>query len=101
MHLIHIDAGYWIEGFLYTQNAVEASIRKFMENGNSNSSINIQLERMPYPPFIDDVFLVILKDFLPMILVFSFINSVINITKSITLEKEKRLKVIISFVFCM
>jgi ATP-binding cassette subfamily A (ABC1) protein 3 len=47
---------------------------------------------MPYPKYIDDVFLVALQNFLPLILVFSFIYSVINITKSIAHEKEKRLK---------
>jgi ATP-binding cassette subfamily A (ABC1) protein 3 len=86
--------GYWQEGFLYLQQAIDQSIRKkIAEEGKQAVPIDdIELVRMPYPKYIDDVFLVALQNFLPLILVFSFIYSVINITKSIAHEKEKRLK---------
>ncbi|OXA38045.1 ATP-binding cassette sub-family A member 3 [Folsomia candida] len=84
--------GYWAEGFLYFQHAVDTSIRKFISPTENIYETTVQLERMPYPKFIDDVFLIALQNFLPLIIVFSFIYPVINITKSIAHEKEKRLK---------
>jgi ATP-binding cassette subfamily A (ABC1) protein 3 len=54
---------------------------------------DIKLQRFPYPAFIDDKFLFALQGWLPLIILLSFIYPVINITKSVVYEKEKRLKV--------
>jgi ATP-binding cassette subfamily A (ABC1) protein 3 len=76
---------------LYVQQAVDSAFKHLL--GVNVSTETIELSRFPYPTYIDDVFLVALQGFLPLIIVFSFIYSVINITKSVAHEKEKRLKV--------
>lgn len=51
------------------------------------------MQRMPYPPFIDDTYLVALQAWLPFVLLVSYIYPAINIVKSVVYEKEKKLKV--------
>ena len=51
------------------------------------------MQRMPYPPFIDDKYLVALQAWLPLILLLSYLYPAVNIVKSVVYEKEKRLKV--------
>lgn len=41
--------GYWAEGFLYFQHAVDTSIRKFISPTENIYETTVQLERMPYP----------------------------------------------------
>ena len=48
---------------------------------------------MPYPPFIDDTYLVALQAWMPFVLLVSYIYPAINIVKSVVYEKEKKLKV--------
>ena len=51
------------------------------------------MQRMPYPAFIDDKYLVALQAWLPLILLLSYLYPAVNIVKSVVYEKEKRLKV--------
>ena len=60
---------------------------------NLEDEFDVNMRRYPYPPYIDDKFLIALQGWLPLIFLLSFIYPVINISKSIVYEKEKRLKV--------
>lgn len=51
------------------------------------------MQRMPYPKYIDDKYLVALQSWLPFVLLISYIYPAINIVKSVVYEKEKKLKV--------
>jgi ATP-binding cassette subfamily A (ABC1) protein 3 len=85
---------YYREGFLFVQYAVDESIISTVSLGEElEEQFDVFLRRFPYPPYIDDDFLLALQGYLPLIFVLSFIYPVINISKSIVYEKEKRLKV--------
>lgn len=60
--------------------------------GNIPFGVDFSLNRFPYPKYIDDVFVIALQSQFPLFLVLSFIYPVINISKSIVHEKERRLK---------
>lgn len=55
---------------------------------------------MPYPPYIDDTYLVALQAWLPLIILLSYLYPAINIVKDVVHEKENKLKVIDKFYFC-
>lgn len=90
-----IQLGYYDEGFLYVQYAVETTLAKLLfKNDSALDSYDIRLQRFSYPTYIDDKFIYTLQGVLPLTLILSFIFSVINITKLVLVEKEQRLKVI-------
>jgi hypothetical protein len=73
---------------------VETTLAKFIFNNDSAlDDYDIKLQRFPYPKYVDDKFLFTLQGVLPVTLILSFIFPVINITKLVLVEKEKRLKV--------
>lgn len=91
-----VFAGYAEEGFLYLQNAIDRTItRELLDESEVGKyeKYDIKLQRFPYGPYYDDKYLFALQAWLPMIIMLSYIYPVINITKSIVYEKEKRLKV--------
>ncbi|OXA58526.1 ATP-binding cassette sub-family A member 3 [Folsomia candida] len=86
--------GYYEEGFLYLQYAIETTLVKLMSKNDSLlDSYDIKLQRFPYPPHINDKFIYILQGILPLTLILSFLFSTINITKLVLVEKETRLKI--------
>ncbi|CAL8096130.1 unnamed protein product [Orchesella dallaii] len=87
--------GYSDEGFLYLQYAIDRTItRELLDKSEIQSYDNydIKLQRFPYGSYYDDKYLFALQGWLPLIIMLSFVYPVINITKSIVYEKEKRLK---------
>jgi ATP-binding cassette subfamily A (ABC1) protein 3 len=89
--------GYFVEGFLYLQYAIDRTLMRTILQSNPDElkeaeSYNVKLQRFPYPAYTDDKYLFALQAFLPLLMLLSFIYPVINITKSIVYEKEKRLK---------
>ena len=62
-------------------------------NGVNTSSLSLKVQRMPYPPYISDPMVQILQKQMPLFLILSFILSVIQSTKNIVYEKERKLKV--------
>ncbi|KAL8560975.1 hypothetical protein ACOMHN_061189 [Nucella lapillus] len=58
----------------------------------SNLSFSLDMRRMPYPPYVKDRMVTVLQTQLPLFFVLSFILSVIQNTKNIVYEKERKLK---------
>ncbi|GFT89233.1 ATP-binding cassette sub-family A member 3 [Nephila pilipes] len=85
--------GYMSQGFLSVQHAVAKSFMEFLANKSFQAlNVNLEMCRYPYPPYLDDKFILSLQSFFPMIICFSFIYPAVNIIKNIVLEKEKKLK---------
>ncbi|ODN05940.1 ATP-binding cassette sub-family A member 3 [Orchesella cincta] len=94
-HLAGGLPGYSDEGFLYLQYAIDRTItRELLDKSEiaNYDNYDIKLQRFPYGPYYDDKYLFALQGWLPLIIMLSFVYPVINITKSIVYEKEKRLK---------
>ena len=90
--------GYNEEGFLYLQHAIDTTFTKVAyaasgENSSILDAYQIKMQRFPFPPYAFDLYLFSMQGLLPLLMLMSFIYPVINITKSIVYEKEKRLKV--------
>ncbi|XP_076054127.1 phospholipid-transporting ATPase ABCA3-like [Oratosquilla oratoria] len=83
--------GYFEEGFLWLQHAVDLALTDFV-SGRRVDWLNVELRRMPYPPYIGDPYLLVLQVWLPLLLILSYIYPAINIVKNIVHEKERRLK---------
>uniref|UniRef100_A0A8V5H150 Uncharacterized protein n=1 Tax=Melopsittacus undulatus TaxID=13146 RepID=A0A8V5H150_MELUD len=84
------DLRYIWGGFAYLQDMIEHGIIKTQTN--TEVLIGIYLQQMPYPCFVDDVFMITLNRAFPIFMVLAWIYSVSMTVKSIVLEKEMRLK---------
>nr|UOU03313.1 ATP-binding cassette subfamily A3-2 [Brachionus rubens] len=84
------DPGYFREGFLPIQRAIDfALISQFNE---SIDSVDIQLKRFPFPPYNDDKFVAVVQALFPFIIMLSFIFTIILTAKAIVYEKETGIK---------
>jgi len=91
-----VHLGYFYEGFLAIQRAVDLQIMYELGGTSAEQQLNstvVRLKSFPYPPFFDDKFARLLKDILHIIVLLSFIIMAPIICKDIVLEKEKKLKV--------
>ncbi|XP_074138922.1 phospholipid-transporting ATPase ABCA3-like isoform X2 [Sminthopsis crassicaudata] len=89
------EPGYIREGFLAVQHAVDKAIMRYHAPEAANNIFNkitLIVKRFPYPAFVKDYFLKSLPIILPLLLVLAFTFTVLNIIRSIVLEKEKKLK---------
>ncbi|XP_009332142.1 PREDICTED: retinal-specific ATP-binding cassette transporter [Pygoscelis adeliae] len=84
------DLRYIWGGFAYLQDMIEHGIIK--SQTNIEVPLGIYLQQMPYPCFVDDVFMITLNRAFPIFMVLAWIYSVSMTVKSIVLEKEMRLK---------
>ncbi|XP_062920691.1 retinal-specific phospholipid-transporting ATPase ABCA4 [Mobula hypostoma] len=84
------DLRYIWGGFAYLQDMIEHGIIRTHTSTEVPSGIYVQ--QMPYPCFVDDIFMLALTRCFPMFTVLSWIYSVSMTVKSIVLEKEMRLK---------
>lgn len=92
-------AGYNGEGFLSIQHAVDRAImRHHAPNATQNmfKDLKVLLQRFPFGPHIQDPFLVILQNEFPLLLMLSFICVELIIISSVSLEKERKVKVALS-----
>ncbi|PAV85033.1 hypothetical protein WR25_04476 isoform B [Diploscapter pachys] len=103
--------GYWREGFITIQKAIDVAIEKIVRNiaqddttGNLDGTLNdtignltemlaytFLISRFPFPAYKNQI-IEVGAFFLPVIVIFSFMTSVIYIVRSITSEKEDKIK---------
>ncbi|XP_029015057.1 phospholipid-transporting ATPase ABCA3 [Betta splendens] len=87
--------GYFREGFLAVQHAVDRAIMRSYNRTAATSllrQIRVVLSRFPYPAFIYDVFILAIQNQLPLLLVLSFTYTSLNIVRAVVQEKERKLK---------
>lgn len=99
----YLFIGYMSQGFLPVQHSIAMNTISYMlsdlRKDVTNLSTNVEMNRYPYPHYIDDKFIVALQLFFPMIICFSFIYPAVNIVKNLVIEKEKRIKVSFTIFF--
>lgn len=80
-------------GFLWLQYEVDKAIIT-QKSGKNNffDDIVIKIKKMPYPPYLKDPLLGAIQQNLPLFLMLGFILYVIQTTKNIVYEKERKLK---------
>ena len=81
------------EGFLQLQLALDQAIMSEYPPSDDPVMLSVSLRRFPYPPYINDPFILVLQRQLTFIILLSFIVVAPSISKEIVLEKERRLKV--------
>ncbi|XP_070701839.1 retinal-specific phospholipid-transporting ATPase ABCA4-like [Pempheris klunzingeri] len=84
------DQRYIWGGFAYLQDMIEHSIIKL--HTGLDWPLGVYIQQMPYPCYVDDVFMITLNRCFPLFMVLAWIYSVSMTVKSIVLEKELRLK---------
>ncbi|XP_039982421.1 retinal-specific phospholipid-transporting ATPase ABCA4a [Xiphias gladius] len=84
------DLRYVWGGFAYLQDIIEHGIIK-TQTGRE-WPLGVYLQQMPYPCYVDDLFMLTLNRCFPIFMVLAWVYSVSMIVKSIVLEKELRLK---------
>ena len=91
-----VRPGYYSEGFLAIQRAVDLSIMRELGVESSTENITVELKKFPFPPYHQDDFIIVIQMQLSFIIMLSFIVTAPVICKDVVLEKEKKLKVTIS-----
>ncbi|XP_036411124.1 phospholipid-transporting ATPase ABCA1 [Megalops cyprinoides] len=84
------DMRYVWGGFVYVQDLVEHALSRVLTGKEQH--IGTYLQQMPYPCYVDDVFLRVLNRSLPLFMTLAWIYSVAMIIKGVVYEKEARLK---------
>ncbi|CAL8311233.1 unnamed protein product [Merluccius merluccius] len=84
------DLRYVWGGFAYLQDIIEHGIIK--THTGQEGSMGVYLQQMPYPCYVDDLFMLTLSRCFPVFVVLAWVSSVSMTVKSIVLEKELRLK---------
>ncbi|XP_001920862.6 phospholipid-transporting ATPase ABCA1 isoform X2 [Danio rerio] len=84
------DMRYVWGGFVYVQDLVERAVTRLLTGKEAKTGIYVQ--QMPYPCFVDDVFIRVLNRSLPLFMTLAWIYSVAMIIKGVVYEKEARLK---------
>uniref|UniRef100_A0A4X2KJX8 ABC transporter domain-containing protein n=1 Tax=Vombatus ursinus TaxID=29139 RepID=A0A4X2KJX8_VOMUR len=91
--LFHL--GYFREGFLSLQHAVNREIMYYHMNHSMTQQyekISITMKRFPFPSYIQDPFISILEDNFSLLIMLSFLCNSIFIIRAVVQEKEKKLK---------
>ncbi|XP_076143257.1 phospholipid-transporting ATPase ABCA1b [Alosa pseudoharengus] len=84
------DLRYVWGGFSYLQDIVEHSIIRAVTGTTEKTGVYIQ--QMPYPCYVDDIFLRVMSRSMPLFMTLAWMYSVAIIIKSVVYEKEARLK---------
>ena len=85
---------YFDTGFLTLQYQIDkALIETLNASADLTTDYAVNMQKMPYTPFLKDVLTTVLAQNLPLFLILSFILNALQIAKGIAYEKEKKLKV--------
>ncbi|XP_042638708.1 phospholipid-transporting ATPase ABCA7 [Orycteropus afer afer] len=84
------DLRYVWGGFVYLQDLLERAAVRVLSG--TSPRVGLYLQQMPYPCFVDDVFLRVLGRSLPLFLTLAWIYSVALTVKAVVREKETRLR---------
>ncbi|XP_053132329.1 phospholipid-transporting ATPase ABCA3 [Hemicordylus capensis] len=86
--------GYFREGFLTVQHAVDKAIIQYHTNASADllDNVTVVVRRFSYPPYVNDLFLLAIQNQLPLLLMLSFTYTSLNIVRAVVHEKEKKLK---------
>ncbi|XP_076838313.1 retinal-specific phospholipid-transporting ATPase ABCA4 [Brachyhypopomus gauderio] len=84
------DQRYIWGGFAYLQDMVEHGILKL--HTDEARPLGVYVQQIPYPCYVDDMFMLTLNRCFPIFMVLAWIYSVSMTVKNIVLEKEMRLK---------
>uniref|UniRef100_A0A670KEM8 ATP binding cassette subfamily A member 1 n=1 Tax=Podarcis muralis TaxID=64176 RepID=A0A670KEM8_PODMU len=84
------DMRYVWGGFAYLQDVIEQAIIRTVTGSEKKTGVYVQ--QMPYPCYVDDVFLRVMSGSMPLFMTLAWIYSVAVIVKGIVYEKEARLK---------
>ncbi|XP_062240484.1 phospholipid-transporting ATPase ABCA1-like [Platichthys flesus] len=90
------DLRYIWGGFAYLQDMMDNGITQVQTS--KTQPLGVFAQQMPYPCYVDDVFIQSIGGILPMFLVLAFMYSVCMCIKSLVLEKELRLKEVLRVV---
>ena len=96
------DPFYYSDGFLAIQNAIAWSYtidrcnesQACRQNINSTYDFirtNIQMQRFPYPPYLNDILLNGLTDAVGLFIMLSFVYPIISTVRFIGIERERQL----------
>ncbi|XP_034545071.1 phospholipid-transporting ATPase ABCA1-like isoform X3 [Notolabrus celidotus] len=84
------DMRYLWGGFTYLQDVIEQGIIRAVTGTKEKTGVYIQ--QMPYPCYVDDIFLRVMSRSMPLFMTLAWMYSVAIILKSVVYEKEARLK---------
>uniref|UniRef100_A0A8C5NBN0 P-type phospholipid transporter n=1 Tax=Gouania willdenowi TaxID=441366 RepID=A0A8C5NBN0_GOUWI len=95
------DLRYIWGGFAYLQDMIDHGIVRVQTNTTNTTTsqpLGVFAQQMPYPCYVDDVFIQSIGGVLPMFLVLAFMYTVCMTIKGLVLEKEVRLKEVLRAV---
>ncbi|XP_037549875.1 phospholipid-transporting ATPase ABCA1-like [Nematolebias whitei] len=90
------DLRYIWGGFAYLQDMMDHAVIRLKTS--KTQPLGVFVQQIPYPCFVDDVFIQSIGTVLPMFLILAFMYSVCMSIKSLVLEKELRLKEVLRAV---
>ena len=77
------------------QHAVDKAL---IQSQNMNvDNVTVNMRRYPYPPYNDDLMIVVIQTQFPFLILVSLVFTALNITRSVVHEKERKLKVCFFF----
>lgn len=83
--------GYLSESFLFLQNQISKALIHYW--APDSEVPEIELQRFPYPKYIEDALLPALTSFVSTVVLLSYVYTAINTIKVVSAEKELKMKV--------
>lgn len=95
------EPSYFLDGFTPIQNAIAISFTKLQCDAIDCKNLSIpkiQMQRFPYPTYINDSLLSALQQAVGLLIMLSFLYSIISTVRFIAIEREKQLKEIMKLM---